>query len=241
MVAAGSALLAKARSARVLNGMAEDEAARAGIEKRRSFFRVDNGKANLSPAGEKADWYRLLGVEIGNGDNVVAVAPWKWPNPLAGITPDDLRAVQAKIREGRYRESIQSQDWAGNAVASVLKLNLSKKADKAKAAGLLKTWLAKDMLRVVEGLDAKSMPRKFVEVGHAGQRLEYIPPLFSTPHFHGLSFPHAATLASKASMATSMRSADRSTSPASPASWPTSPARRAWRGPTPRRRCPLPS
>jgi hypothetical protein len=159
----GSALLAKARSARVLNGMSEDEAARAGVEKRRAFFRVDNGKANLSPAGEKADWYRLIGVEIGNGDNVVAVTQWKWPNPLAGITADHLQAVQAKIAESRYRGSAQSQDWAGHAVASVLKLNLSNKADKAKAASLLKMWIAKGALRVVEAQDEKRMVRKFIE------------------------------------------------------------------------------
>jgi hypothetical protein len=161
----GSALLSKARSARVLNGMAEDEAARAGVEKRRSFFRVDNGKANLAPAGDKADWYQIFGVEIGNGDNVVAVAQWKWPNAFDGVTDDHLLDVQAKIAGGRYRESIQSQDWAGNAVAAVLKLDLTNKADKAKAAILLKTWLAKGALQVVEANDEQRRPRKFIEVG----------------------------------------------------------------------------
>jgi hypothetical protein len=161
----GSALLAKARSARVLNGMSEDEAARAGVEKRRSFFRVDNGKANLSPAREKADWYRLIGVEIGNGDNVVVVTEWKWPDAFDGVTVSDLHAVQAKIAAGRYRESPQSQDWAGNAVAAVLRLDLSNKAHKAKAASLLKTWIANGMLRVVEAQDEKRMSRKFIEVG----------------------------------------------------------------------------
>jgi AAA domain len=161
----GSALLAKARSARVLNGMAPDEAARAGVEKPRSLFRVDNGKANLSPAGENAAWHQLIGVEIGNGDNVVAVTKWEWPDALNGVTMRDLREVQAKIAAGRYRESSQSQDWAGNAVASVLRLDLSNKAHKAKAASLLKTWIANDMLRVVEAQDEKRMTRKFIEMG----------------------------------------------------------------------------
>ena len=43
------ALLAAARSARVLNVMTESEAEKAGVERRRSHFRVDNGKANLAP------------------------------------------------------------------------------------------------------------------------------------------------------------------------------------------------
>jgi AAA domain len=161
----GSALLAKARSARVLNGMAHDEAARAGVEKPRSFFRVDNGKANLSSAGEKADWYQLVGIEIGNGDNVVAVTQWSWPNAFDGVTVRDLREVQAKIGAGRYRDSPQSQDWAGNAVASVLRLDLSNKARKAKAASVLKTWIANGMLRVVEAQDGQRRLRKFIEVG----------------------------------------------------------------------------
>ena len=55
----GSALLAKVRSARTLNGMTGDEAARAAVENRRTYFRVQNGKANLSPPAERADWYRL--------------------------------------------------------------------------------------------------------------------------------------------------------------------------------------
>ena len=45
----GSALLAKVRSARVLNSMSEADAAKAGVENRRSFFRVENGKANMTP------------------------------------------------------------------------------------------------------------------------------------------------------------------------------------------------
>jgi AAA domain len=161
----GSALLAKARSARVLNGMSEDEAARAGVEKRRSFFRVDNGKANLSPAGEKADWRQLIGVEIGNGDNVVAVTEWKWPDAFDGVTVSNLREVQEKIAAGRYRESPQSQDWAGNAIAAVLHLDLSDRAHKAKAANLLKTWIANGALRIVEANDEQRRPWKFIEVG----------------------------------------------------------------------------
>jgi hypothetical protein len=42
------ALLAAARSARVLNTMSEDEAAKADVSSRKYYFRVDNGKANLA-------------------------------------------------------------------------------------------------------------------------------------------------------------------------------------------------
>jgi len=161
----GSALLAKARSARVLNGMSPEEAARAGVETPRSFFRVSNGKANLAPAAAQAEWYQLVGVEIGNGDNVVAVHKWTWPDAFDGVTVRDLREVQSRIAAGRWRESPQSPNWAGHAVASVLKLDMGNKAHKAKVAGLLKAWIENDMLRVVEANDEQSRARKFIEVG----------------------------------------------------------------------------
>src|ERR1700734_2119251 len=69
----GSALLAKVRSARTLNGMTEDEAARAAVENRRAYFRVQNGKANLAPPAEGSDWYRIEPVALGNGDSVGVV------------------------------------------------------------------------------------------------------------------------------------------------------------------------
>ena len=58
------------------------------------------------------------------------------------MTVSDLRAVQAAIAAGRWRENSQAKDWAGHAVATVLKLDATNKAHKAKIAGLLKTWIA---------------------------------------------------------------------------------------------------
>jgi hypothetical protein len=106
----GSALLAKVRSARVLNGMTESEATKVGIEKRRSIFRVENGKANLIAPADKADWYQLVSVDLGNGDNVGVVTTWKWPDAFDGVEVSHLRAVQTAIAAGRWRESSQAKD-----------------------------------------------------------------------------------------------------------------------------------
>ena len=166
-----SALLAKARSARTLNGMTEDEAARAGVDCRRTFFRVQNGKSNLSPAADQADWYRLVSVDLANGgsfgvgDSVGVVTRWQWPNPLDGVTGSDLRKVQAAIGEGRWRKNSQAKDWVGHAIATVLNLDATNKAHKAKIVGLLKTWTQNGMLVVVEGKDARHETRSFIEVG----------------------------------------------------------------------------
>ena len=167
----GSALLAKVRSARTLNGMTEEEATRVGVENRRAYFRVQNGKANLSPAPDKADWYHLESVDLGNGDakhpgdSVGVVTRWTWPDAFAGVTVSDLRAVQVAIAASRWRQSPQATDWAGHAVAAVLKLDPTNRAHRAKIAGLLKTWISTGMLVVAEGLDANREKRSFIEVG----------------------------------------------------------------------------
>jgi hypothetical protein len=161
----GSALLAKVRSARTLNGMTDDEAARAGVETRRSYFRLESGKASMSAAPDQAEWFRITPVELGNGDHVGVVCPWKWPNALDGVTVSDLRAVQAAIGAGRWRESPQAKDWAGYAVAKALNLDGTSKAHRAKITGLLKTWISTGMLTIVDGLDDRREKRNFIEVG----------------------------------------------------------------------------
>jgi hypothetical protein len=159
------ALLSAARSARVLNVMTEDEGARAGVEHRRLHFRVDNGKSNLAPPPEKSDWYKLANVELGNGDKVGVVTEWTWPNALDQVTVADLRAVQKIVEGGRWRENTQAKEWVGYAVAQALKLDVARKADKAKITGLLKIWRSSGALVAVEGKDVKGMVRTFIEVG----------------------------------------------------------------------------
>ena len=48
------------------------------------------------------------------------------------MTVTDLRAVQAEVRKGRWRENSQAKDWVGIAVAKVLKLDPKDKTAKAK-------------------------------------------------------------------------------------------------------------
>jgi hypothetical protein len=55
-----------------------------------------------------------------------------------GVTVSDLRKAQAVIATGRWRESSQAKDWAGHAVADVLRLDATNKAHRAKIAAPLK-------------------------------------------------------------------------------------------------------
>jgi hypothetical protein len=117
----GSALLAKARSGRAINQMSENEAAQAGVERRRSYFRVDKDKANMAPPSDRADWYRLVSVDLPNGDSVGVATKWTWPDPFADVTVSDLRKAQAAVAAGRWRENAQAKDWAGYPIAKALR------------------------------------------------------------------------------------------------------------------------
>ncbi len=148
-----SALIAAARSVRVLNPMTDDEAARAGVDKRRAFFRVDNGKANLAPPPDASEWFKLESVSLGNGaggadDKIGVVIPWKWPNAMDGLSIADLRAVQEKIAGGEWAENSQSTNWAGYAVAGVIGVDAADKAGRARIKSLLSTWIKNGVLRV---------------------------------------------------------------------------------------------
>lgn len=159
------ALLAKARSARVLNGMPSAMAEKHGIERPRSYFSVQNGKANLAPASDKSDWFRFVSEPLGNGDDIGVVVAWKPPNPLDDITVADLRRAQEAVsRAGPWRESPQSTDWVGSPIAEALSISFDDRG-KARIRDLLKTWLASGAFIVFEGKDEYRQTKKFVRVG----------------------------------------------------------------------------
>lgn len=164
------ALTDATRSALVLNRMEEKKAQELGFDdsERKRYFSVGDDKHNRAPA-EKADWFYLASVSLGNGpnggDSVGVAVPAKLPDPFEDITVDHLRAVQSKVAEGDWRENSQATDWVGKAVAEAVGLDLSKVSDKARIKSLLRTWISNGALRVVERKDHRSEVRKFVEVG----------------------------------------------------------------------------
>jgi hypothetical protein len=167
----GGAILAKVRSARTLNGMSRTEADKAGVKNHRQFFKVQNGKSNLSPSTDAADWYQLKSVDLGNGppsDSVGVVTPWKLPNLMASVTADDLSKAQAAVVAGKWRENAQAKEWAGIPIAKALGLDVGDRSDKAKVQHMLKAWTKAGYFVVVEGQTDKREVRSFIEVGKAG-------------------------------------------------------------------------
>lgn len=152
-----SALLAAARVGRVLNGMTAKEAERLGVDpdERWRFFRVDTGKANMSPPAERATWRRMESVALDNGDEVGVATPWTPPDPFEGVSARMAREVRAAFfkadREaGEARADEQADDaWAGWIIADTLHLDRADPATKGRCARLLATWIKSDVLRRV--------------------------------------------------------------------------------------------
>lgn len=166
-----SALLGAVRSARVLNVMSEDEATRAGVERRRGFVRIDDGKSNLAPSADKSEWIEIVSVGLGNGgggpEDFVGVATrWEWPNAFDGLSTADLRKVQDTIAASEWAENVQATNWAGHAVAQTLGLDVSNPGDKARIKTLLRTWIANGVLRVVRRRnDRQARDQSYIVVG----------------------------------------------------------------------------
>lgn len=167
----GKAKTDACRGVWVVNPMTEQEAEKAGVEHRRFYFRMYDDKPNLHPPmDERAEWYKLVSVDLGNGppdaygDSVGVVTKWSWPDMLAGVSGTDFDKAAAAIRSGRWRDSPQAKDWVGHPIAAALELNLEDKFDKAKVKALVKLWIGAGSLVVVEEKDASRRPRNFIRV-----------------------------------------------------------------------------
>lgn len=159
-------LINAARSVLVLNRMDEAEADRLGIpaNERRRYVRIGDDKSNRAPA-DAADWFQICSVDLGNGDNVGALATWRLPGLFDDVTIDHLRAVQARIAERDWRENYQAASWCGRLIGEVLDINVDEKAGKAKVTGILREWIKSGALKVEERQDRNRELRKFVIMG----------------------------------------------------------------------------
>jgi AAA domain len=160
------ALVNASRSARVLNKMTKDQAKNAFLEEATAwrYYRIDNGKANMAPPPESAQWYKLISVRLPNGDEVGVATAWTWPNAFEGVNPHDLRMAQQAVSEGGpWRANHQAKMWVGKPIAKVLGLDLVK--DRKRIITILKTWIDNDMFVVVNGKGGDRHDTSFVEIG----------------------------------------------------------------------------
>ena len=132
-----SAFVDACRSVRVFERMSEKEAQAMRVVKRRGIFKSFSGKLNYSPMPEDCDWYHIVNVTLDNGphdpgrqdrkrdlyyapngDNVGVAVKWNIPTS-AELSKEQIEAINAKLGEGIWRDSVQSAQWAGQSRRSL--------------------------------------------------------------------------------------------------------------------------
>ena len=158
---AGS-LIGAARAARVINRMAPDEAARIGIDEAdaKSIFRVDDGKANLAPPADKAVYRKMHGVKIDNGEWIGVCAAYELPSAFDGVSTKHAKRIQQIVADAHtngepLKESSQSPNWVGIAVADLLEIDITDKKGRAKVSAIVRTWLRTNVLATEKVFDKK--------------------------------------------------------------------------------------
>jgi hypothetical protein len=166
------ALVNAARIALVLNRMSPEQAEMFQLDpsKHRSYVSVGDDKHNLAPP-DAADWFQLVSVELGNGnevheaDSVGVVAPWQPPRALDGIDLDHLFRIQKVLSSGDYFLDPQSKQWAGDVIANVLKIDATEAPSKRRIVQLLKLWIDNGTLRTEPRPNEQRKMKKAVTAG----------------------------------------------------------------------------
>ncbi|CAN1546999.1 Prim_Pol domain containing protein [Rhabdaerophilaceae bacterium] len=167
-----SALIAAARSVRVLNPMSEADATKGGVDpdERRSYFRVDNGKANLAPPAEKSEWYKIVSVPLGNGpdemnpdgsgDFVGVVTPWEFIVEELSLTKEQEAFVADKLAAYPHNYNATGKPWAGTVIAKALGREDDEKKMKAALKAVLDDMIARGQLEKSQERDPRDRKMK---------------------------------------------------------------------------------
>jgi len=123
---AGS-LIGAARVARIINKITPQDATKLGIDEKtaKSVFRVENGKANLSPPAENSVWRRMRGEHLANGESVGVVHEYTPPS-IEPLSEHDQFKIQRAIEQldGPAKSSEAAKDWVGYLAAEALGVDI---------------------------------------------------------------------------------------------------------------------
>lgn len=96
-----SAITGAVRVLLTLTSMSQEECDKMGVDpaERRRHFRIDGAKSNYALAQE-AEWWRLAGYELGNGETVAACRPWSPPGAMDGLSMAQCVSILGFIDKG---------------------------------------------------------------------------------------------------------------------------------------------
>jgi hypothetical protein len=139
-----SAFKDAARLVYTLTPMSKDEGQEMGLppDLASHLIRMDRGKVNLAPPSYGATWFRLVGVPIGNGDEVQTVERWYPADPRAGITPAIAAAILSEIDKGLPKgERYSEHNRADARAAWKVILKHAPATSEAAAKRIIKQWI----------------------------------------------------------------------------------------------------
>jgi hypothetical protein len=138
--------------------MTKEEAENANIDvtKKNYYFKAGNGKTNMQPPAESADWFKLVSVDLenapafGKGDEVGVVTSWQYPTLDHRVTVAQIMRAQEIIEGGMWRKHQLTKDrWVGVAIAKALNnLDLANQLNRKRVAGYIDTWLGNGILQI---------------------------------------------------------------------------------------------
>jgi len=167
----GSAATDGVRGGLALNTMKAEEASKFGIpaERRRQYFRADDGKPNRAPAGG-GNWYEMVSAFLGNGpnggDSVGVATPWTPPDPFDDVTPSHLLEAQRRIALGEWASHPSSSNWAGKVIAAVIGADVETDEGKAKVKHVIAIWTKAGRFKIEHRRDSqKGRDVPFLVVG----------------------------------------------------------------------------
>jgi hypothetical protein len=180
---AGS-LIGAARAARVVNKVSEDDAMKLGVDmdKAKGIFRVDDGKANLSPPADKSTYRQMIGVKIDNGEWIGVCVPFDLPDEWKGMTDAVVNEMLRMIELGPRTEdgsqeyySIRPQDkdrFVGRVVTTFAFDDPKHMKNDGQAKRIIKTWHDKGLIEEFEyRSESQRKDRKGVRpVGRVGEQ-----------------------------------------------------------------------
>jgi hypothetical protein len=152
----GSGMRDAARLVSTLTTMTEDEAKMFAISEidRHDYVRLDPAKVNIARKSQKATWFQLIGVNLGNGtaeypngDDVQTVVPWMPPDTWANLSTAALNAALTEIEAGlgngqRYSDASAATD---RAAWTVVQRHCADKTDQ-QCREIVRTWVKNGVL-----------------------------------------------------------------------------------------------
>jgi AAA domain len=131
---------------------------------RRLLVRMDSAKINIAPPASSAKWFRLIGVNLGNGtdayphgDEVQTVEPWTPPGTWEGLSNrlcnEILTAIDKGLDDGRrYTNHNTTEELAAWTVVA----EHAKEKTEKQAREVVRTWVKNGVLVVKDYMNPMS-------------------------------------------------------------------------------------